>query len=592
MQHETASSRLFHLLARYTYLQELVERQRVLVLGEAEAASADALDRLGVRRAVFIDSSEKRVQEARRASTSRRVEFMVGPFSRVALVEDSFDLAIVEDFGRLEDRARDLAAAKRGLTSSGVLAACIPNPDASVGLTAIKSSGLGYYEFYGQLADSFPFVRMIGQCPLVGFALADLAVDDPNASITFDSSLLEDGSEDAEFFVALCSRSPITADPFAVVQVPLSWVDTHRLMGAKGPRNDHKQPPKDAPQRTESKREGDARDSGQLAAELKRREEAASQEITKLKLEIDKRAVTIAKLENHLHEAREKAATEHDRVIQTKLALESEKKKLLNLQKEVEMGQRIQKMSPETDEGGTGRRTRSRQDVAEDRGRPDDVEREVKRLRAELESATKAAKQVEALAKDLEEERASRRKAESRGAELENRASRADGLAADLAKERGARKLAESHASELEKKLRALTQTAPASRRLSPAQEALKKAEAAFGAGASNEQVESLRAELAREHEARAAAEARLDELGHEDAAGRLQKELDEERKARRTAEESKASLEARLSTSEAQAAKLRLEFEARQRAEAAFGGVEPTKAQQVLALLAFELTT
>ncbi len=130
MQPDSASARLFHLLARYTYLQELLEHQRVLVLGHAEAASADALARQSIRRAVFIDSSERRVKDARRRSRSQRVEFLVGPLDRVALVEDSFDVAIVEDFGRLEDRNVVLATAKRCLTSAGVLVASIPNPDA------------------------------------------------------------------------------------------------------------------------------------------------------------------------------------------------------------------------------------------------------------------------------------------------------------------------------------------------------------------------------------------------------------------------------------------------------------------------------
>jgi chromosome segregation ATPase len=594
MHHESASARFFHLFARYHYLQDLIEHQRVLVIGRAEAASGDALDRQGIRRAVFIDSSEERVVEARRGCASRRVEFMVGPLARVALVEDSFDVAIIEDFGKLENRIHDLAAAKRGLTSSGVLVACIPNPDTTVAFTSLESASLGYYEFYGQLADSFPFVRMIGQCPLVGFALADLSVDDPEASITFDSSMLEDGSEDAEFFVALCSRSPIDADPFAVVQVPLSWIDASRLVGAQKARPTEPAPPAQAPAEPVEPRRSDA-----LEAELARKEEDASREISKLKIEIDKRAVTIAKLENHLREAREKAAIEHDRVIQTKLALESEKKKVLGLQKDAEMGRRIQKMAPAPDEAppeadrgrapDQGEAARRRvgeldqqskvleQKLAAAFDERDRLAVEVEALRAEIDASADGSSELDALEDELETERAARRQAESRAAELESRASRADVLAADLGRERGARKLAESHAVELERRLKEAKQAPDAVKRLSPTEEALKKAEAAFSGASLAEQVDQLRAHLMHEAEAREAAEARLAELGSAgDPARKLQEELAGERDARRHAEETVITLEARLSQAEALVARLKAEGEARQRAESVFGIHQP----------------
>lgn len=617
MHHEDPSARLFHLLVRYHYLQELLEHQRVLVIGRAEAASADALDRQGIRRAVFIDSSEQRVAEARRACTSRRVEFIVGPLARVALVEDSFDVAIIEDFGKLEDRSRDLAAAKRGLTSSGVLVACIPNPDTTVALASVESATLGYYEFYGQLADSFPFVRMIGQCPLVAFALADLAVDDPEASITFDSSMLEEGSEDAEFFVALCSRSPIDADPFAVVQLPLSWIDANRLVGAhrarptdpelQAPAPAQAAAPAAAPRAVEPAVDVDA-----LKKELQRRDEAASQEISKLKIEIDKRAVTIAKLENHLREAREKAAIEHDRVIQTKLALEAEKKKVLSLQKEAEMGRRISKMTAGPEEEPAGADRQRAAELADARRRADELEQkvsaaveerdraaievdalraEIEALRTELEAGGGGSAELDALEDELEAERAARRKAESRAAEFESRAKRADGLAADLGRERGARKLAESHAAELEKRLREARQQAPAAgRRLSPTEEALKKAEAAFSGASLAEQVDQLRDHLMREARAREAAEARLAELsGAGDPAVKLQEELARERDARRRVEETVITLEARLSQAEAAAARLQAEGEARRRAESAFGAAQPKPSPDVTTMIPAE---
>lgn len=614
MQPKSSSARLFHLLARYTYLQEFLEQQRVLVLGHAESDSADALDRQGVRRAVFIDSSEKRVERARREVRSKRVEFLIGPLDRIALVEDSFDVAIIEDFGGLDDRVRALAAAKRGLTSAGVAVVAIPNPDAAMGLTSGQPANLGYYEFYGQLADSFPFVRMIGQCPLVGFALADLGVDDPEASITFDSSLLEEGSEDAEFFMALCSRSPITSDPFAVVQVPLSWVDLGRLAGDRALPAPTVASVPDEEARADRKprrQEGDGRqdDEGRQAAKpaavepraaddgklrklerkLKQQRESSEKEVKQLKLEIDRRAVTIAKLENHLREARERAATEHNRVIESKLALESERKKLLSLEKEVEMGRRVKKMAPAprleapsaedpTDEVAAP--PRQEQDAA--------LQQEITSLRKSTEEKSRALasaetrvadseKEIAILRKELAEAREEQKKAEVSARDAEHRASRADGLAADLGRERGARRLAEKHADELQRQLKELkqSQATSAGPRITPQAAALKKAEAIFGGGTTAAELEATKAQLSEEQEARQRAEARLDELQSGDVAEKLRSDLDAERAAHKAAVDKASELESQLSKIQAKVARLETESAARRRVERAFGGAE-----------------
>jgi chromosome segregation ATPase/SAM-dependent methyltransferase len=622
MQLENASAHLFHLLARYTYLQSFLERQRVLVLGQAESSSADALARQGIRRAVFIDSVESRIERARRGSNSRRVEFLAGPLERVALVEDSFDVAIIEDFGAVKDRTRVLAAAKRGLTPQGLLVACVPNPDAPDGFVPNKNAQLGYYEFYGQLADSFPQVRMVGQCPFVGFALVDLGVDDPESRV-FDDSLLHDGSEDAEYFVALCSREPIKTDPFAVVQVPLSWVSLARGQGpvaqtpalqpadveVKAPAAREKPAAKTASKPAAAPdKEKASKDQGtefrRRTRQLEREAEDSAKEITRLKLEIDKRAVTIAKLENYLREAREKAATEHDRVIQTKIALEAEKKKLLNLSKEVEMGRRIQRMAPAREAAPSAAAAAS-PDSSQDAEKLREVEKraalcerhkgelekrlavrekevqrhreDVRQVTAQLEQLRAESANIDSLKADLAARTQACEAAEARAVAAERKAARAESNAADLAKERGARKLAEAHAAELEQRLKDKVKKAAAAAgpRPSPAQSALEKAQAAFGAaGVSSADLSALHKQLDQERRARVLAEEQLGLLRSQDGAGQLQTELEQERKNRAKAEESLTQMESRLSQAEATAARMTAQDQARKRAEQVFGAV------------------
>jgi hypothetical protein len=62
----------------------------------------------------------------------------------------------------------------------------------------MSDKGLEYHELYGLLAENFDYIRLVAQCPVAGYVMADLQPDDSEPPITFDPSLLEEGSEEAE----------------------------------------------------------------------------------------------------------------------------------------------------------------------------------------------------------------------------------------------------------------------------------------------------------------------------------------------------------------------------------------------------------
>jgi chromosome segregation ATPase len=543
MQPENESARLFHLLARYAYIQEIIERRKVLVLGQADAVLADLLEKQGIARALFLDPSAERVEEARRSCPHRRIEFEAGLLSRMRVPEGAFDVAIIDEFSALDDRSRELRAVRRALGASGVLIACTANPDAASTLADAETGTLSYYDFFGQLSDSFRYVRMVGQCPIVGFTLADLAVDSPETSITFDSSLLPEGSEDAEFFIAFCSSSPLQPDPFAVVQVPLSWVKLEQADTFPGLRGEA------------GIRPIDTAEVERLEHVLAQQADESAREITRLNLELDKRSVTIAKLENHLLEAREKAALEHNRVVQTKLALEAERKKFLSYTKEVEMDRRIQRIDATEDP-----------EVARLGALKDDLEQ---RLAHAEEAAAYFEGRALGLAVRLADEQAA---AQSLAARADT--SRVQDLVADLAHERAERKLAETRAEELQQRLRAALTAGP---RTTPIQDALRKAQAAFSGGSDSQaEIAALKAALEAEQETRRQLQERLEQLEQRGGgADAFRAELEDERRLRSEAETTIAQLEDKLSQAEAVAARLSSEGVARQRAEAAFGAIE-----------------
>src|SRR5262249_54924505 len=68
----------------------------------------------------------------------------------------------------------------------------------------------------------FPIVRMVGQAPFVGYAVADFAPDEEPEPV-IDTSLVEQ-SEEPEVFLAIASERPVDLEPYAVVQLPLEDV--------------------------------------------------------------------------------------------------------------------------------------------------------------------------------------------------------------------------------------------------------------------------------------------------------------------------------------------------------------------------------
>ena len=86
-------------------------------------------------------------------------------------------------------------------------------------ITTNTNKTLDYYALYDAVAAQFPHVRMLGQMPFVGYALADFGTErEPEP--TFDSGFVPGGAEEPEWFIALASEHPTRLDEFAVIQLP------------------------------------------------------------------------------------------------------------------------------------------------------------------------------------------------------------------------------------------------------------------------------------------------------------------------------------------------------------------------------------
>lgn len=202
------------------YSEPIVDGRRVIVFGDSSSGLAEHLLERGARLVHIYDPDAMRVAEAATRNTSRNVAY--GPLAEGALAvrDGAFDVGIVENLALIDDAASALKRLRRALSPRGVALVALPNPDVQVRLLPGGPSGeLDYYRLYDLVAASFEHVRMLGQTPFVGYAVADFGAGGvPEPSL--DSAFVPGGAEEPEWFVALASSMGVHLDEFAVVQLP------------------------------------------------------------------------------------------------------------------------------------------------------------------------------------------------------------------------------------------------------------------------------------------------------------------------------------------------------------------------------------
>ncbi|HEY8428770.1 MAG TPA: hypothetical protein VIL20_10365 [Sandaracinaceae bacterium] len=195
-------------LALAVYVEELAVSKRVLFVGDPTSPAPERLARSA--RSVDVVSTRSRVRGTRRGGrvASRR---WPGPQD-----EGRWDLVVVPDLpgAGLASEAK-IEEVARWLAPGGVLVAGTADPHGPAG----TPSSLTYEALFDLVDPAFEHVRMLGQAPFAGYSVVDFAPAS-ELEVTFDGSILEGRGESAERYYALCSDREIALDPYAVVQVP------------------------------------------------------------------------------------------------------------------------------------------------------------------------------------------------------------------------------------------------------------------------------------------------------------------------------------------------------------------------------------
>ena len=204
------------------YGEELAHGARAAIFGSATLGLAEELALRGARLVHVYDPDAARVAEATARSRDRSIFFAPLPEGGDVGVRDgAFDFVLVPDLSLFSDPAAIVALVRRVVSPLGAALISSPNAEAKAPLlwVADTENALGYYELYEAIATHFASVRMIGQAPFVGYAVAELSVEDPEPTI--DSSLAESEGKEPDWFLALASDRPLRLDPFALIELPV-----------------------------------------------------------------------------------------------------------------------------------------------------------------------------------------------------------------------------------------------------------------------------------------------------------------------------------------------------------------------------------
>jgi hypothetical protein len=220
---ENALPTLHPSLALAAYGEEICRGGRIAIFGDATLSLAEELIERGARLVHAYDTEPARVAEASARPHDRSIFYAALPENGDLGVRDgTFDVVFVPDLSFLPEPARLVALAERVLSSSGAAFISSPNGESENPLLPVSPARapLGYYELYDVVSAHFASVRMLGQAPFVGYAVAEFSADDPEPTI--DTSLADAEGKDADWFVALASHRDVRLDPFALIELPMA----------------------------------------------------------------------------------------------------------------------------------------------------------------------------------------------------------------------------------------------------------------------------------------------------------------------------------------------------------------------------------
>jgi hypothetical protein len=349
------------------YAQSFVEGRRVVVFGDCTSGLAEALMERGARLVHVYDADLARVTEATARGSSPNIAYAPLGQSGVIVRDGTFDVAIIENLAASDDAAGLIRRARRAIAARGITFVATPNLELTPKLLADPEqtkAGPSYYELYELVSAEFSEVRMVGQTPFVGYALAEFGTDARDL-FSIDTGFVEGGAEEPEWYLAVASHFALTLDPFSVIQLPAEEVLQALPVGSSAL----------APDAVEQAAHASA---NKASAELEQ-----AQELQRLRLELEKRDAWAGELEA-------RAAAADDRADQAESRVESLEAELEAARSELEQVRTARSEASRREERDSRQRDAEREEAASkqrsaDEGKRRELEKSLQAARAEVQ---------------------------------------------------------------------------------------------------------------------------------------------------------------------------------------------------------------
>lgn len=207
------------------FVEALVEGRRVVVFGDASSRlSEHVLDR-GARLVHVCDADPARLAAAVTRNTAQHISYSPLTAGGLAFREGAFDLGLVEDLSASGSPSPTevLRLLKRAVCPRGTVLIASRNPhveDALLPSTQAFGRRIDYYDLYDLVSAEFDTLRMYGQMPFVGYAIAEFGKHEEPEPVV-DTTLVPGGTEEPEWFVAVAGEPCLRLDPFTLVELPV-----------------------------------------------------------------------------------------------------------------------------------------------------------------------------------------------------------------------------------------------------------------------------------------------------------------------------------------------------------------------------------
>ncbi|MFO0663504.1 MAG: hypothetical protein U0174_06110 [Polyangiaceae bacterium] len=194
-------------LAVLAYAESKLRDQRVALVGPNTAALGERVLGLGARSVhVFDDHAPRRHERGLVIEGLGGDDFPVRP--------GAFDAVFVPRFETFSDAPRWLVRFRRMVTEYGLVFVGIP----------ADSRSLSYDHLYDLLSVQFEHIRMVGELPFQGVAMAELGERDEAVDVGIDTQLVSESPEPLRYW-AIGSGSAFDVDPYTVLQLDVAPSD-------------------------------------------------------------------------------------------------------------------------------------------------------------------------------------------------------------------------------------------------------------------------------------------------------------------------------------------------------------------------------